>query len=128
MQVLRLHWWRGQVTISRKLTVLDLYLIGLPDPQRIELDKAIAYLALVLMGKTSVTARHHFTAEAAEECTEWSVLNRSDKEDIEGASIVMPDASGISKVALMCTTGVFESPIITTLLHLQISSVAIKPM
>eukprot|EP00971_Amphidinium_carterae_P340271 6478514-Amphidinium_carterae.1 len=125
--------------------------VGLPLQLQ---DSTVTSLALALVGKMSATASHDLKAEVVEECPERSVLIISDKEDIAGAStafilrellipfitpryevtahVLMQGAripvASITKVALICTTGVFENPIITTLLHLQISSVAVLPM
>eukprot|EP00971_Amphidinium_carterae_P091685 1814993-Amphidinium_carterae.1 len=102
----------------------------------------------------SSSASHDMKAEKAEDVQNHSLLIIADKKDIEGASsafilrellipIIAPlhevtahvfthggklPVETITKVALVCTSGLFEDPIITTLLQLRITSLVTMPL
>jgi len=117
-------------------------------------DGAVTGLAAALLGKMGAAASHDIKAEEGENVPGGCMLIVSDKKDLEAAStafilrelitpIIAPAYEvtahvlthgkalpiGIQRVALVCTSGVFENPIITNLLSLAGSEpVVILPL
>jgi len=128
----------------------SLFAISLPSELQ---DKSVTNLGAALLGKISATASHDVHAEEGEDVPENALMIVADKKDLEAASaafilreLIIPIIAAsqgvtasvlsagqrmpasITRVALMCTNGLFENPILVNLLDLPASAVILPLM